>query len=162
MFKLSVAFILVLTLSACGKQLDGTQTSTDHYSESEGRIGDLKVTSVAVSDAVRVTFASPDPGWQDPRPPRIPAAAPQSFLARAGCTLTATRKDRSTAAFDPGQSCTTGDETLTGLRGTVWVDDSVLYVEVFGDLNRKGDGGPVRFVLMYPYIIVEDPLKLSN
>jgi hypothetical protein len=155
--------MFALTLASCGKKLDGAQTTTDHYKETVGAselIGDLKVSAASEGDAVTVTFAPPDAAWKDPRPPRIGADAPQAFLARSGCKLTAKRTDGGSAAIEPKQSCAVGDETLTVESGTVYVIDGVLYVDLFGQLGRKGGGQPAKFALVYPFGIVDQPLKM--
>jgi hypothetical protein len=162
MHKLPVALMFALTLAACGKKLDGAQTTTDHYKETVGAaaaIGDLKVSAASEGDAVTVTFAPPDAAWKDPRPQRVAAGAPQAFLARAGCKLTAKRTDGGSAAIDPKQTCAAGEETLTVEGGTVYVIDRVLYVDLYGELGGKG-GPSGKFALVYPFGIVDEPLKL--
>lgn len=140
---------LLALLVACSSGMKNA-TSEDHYSES-GTIGNMQVKSEVSGDAVAVSFAPVPAGWKDPRP-QVVGDLP-AWIARAKCTVKAT-KAGDQYRIEPNQSCKLDDRTLSIERGFVWMQDSVLNVDIAGKYDNGGS-----YSLQYPFGVVEPALK---
>jgi hypothetical protein len=151
------AMLLVLSASALWGCKGGVRAavSTDHAAEEGGRgIADMQVSTEVSGEDITIKFAPASADWKDPRPQRIQAGTPPPWIAAAGCVIKAKQGKPGETNIQPGQTCTGEGKTLTVDRGSVWIKDDVLNVDLYGKLDNGRE-----YKLQYPFGIVDPALK---